>query len=97
MVNNSAIIIIFSATSKCPAQKSQRGIASTVIIEIVGKELSKYEVENVRWGYMTDEHGNAVIFLSLVEGEKAHTMEVTLHACFLTGNLLCKGTTQRRS
>ena len=60
-INNSAIIyivIIFDTTSKLLGQKSQSGIISlTLFIEIVDKVLSKYEAENIRWWYMTNEHG----------------------------------------
>ena len=56
-INNSAIVIIFNATSKLLGKKSQSGIALTIFIEIVDKELLKYEVENIRWWYMTDPHG----------------------------------------
>ena len=50
-INNSAIVIIFNATSKWLWEKSQCGIALTPFIEIVDKELLKYELENVRWRY----------------------------------------------
>ena len=43
MINNSAIVIIFSTTSKLLAKKSQSSIALTLFIEIVDKELLKYE------------------------------------------------------
>ena len=56
-INNSAIVIIFSTTSKLLGMKSQSRIALTLFIEIVNKELLKYEVENIRWWYMIDEHG----------------------------------------
>ena len=56
-INNSAIVIIFNATSKLLGKKSQSGFALTIFIEIVDKELLKYEVENIRWWYMTDPHG----------------------------------------
>ena len=53
--------------SKSLVQKSQRGIVLAFFIEIVDKELLKYKVENIRWGHtcMIDEHGKAIIFLSL--------------------------------
>ena len=63
----SAIIIIFNATSKSPAQKSQRGTALTFFIEIVDKDLVKYEVGNISYVYMTDEHRKAITFLGLRE------------------------------
>ena len=48
-INNSAIVIIFNTTSKLLGKKSQSGIAlTTIFIEIVDKELLKYEVENIR-------------------------------------------------
>ena len=56
-MNNSAIVIIFNTTSKWLLKESQCGIALTLFIEIVDKELLEYEVENIRWWYMTDEHG----------------------------------------
>ena len=56
-INNSAIIIIFKSTSKSLAQKLHKGIAFIFSIEIVSKEVLKYEVENIRWGYTIDEHG----------------------------------------
>ena len=56
-INNSAILIIFNTTSKWFWKKSQCGIAITSFIEIVDKELLKYEVENIRWRYMIDKHG----------------------------------------
>ena len=68
-MNNWTVSIIFNATSKMLAQESQRAIALTLFIEIVDKELLKYEVENIKWGYMIDEHEKAITFLSL--GEKA--------------------------
>ena len=34
-------------------KKSQSGIVLTLFVEVVGKELLK----NIRWWYMTDEHG----------------------------------------
>ena len=52
-INNSAIVIIFTTTSIL----FQSGIALTLFIEIMDKELLKYEVENIRWWYMTHEHG----------------------------------------
>ena len=52
-INNSAIVIIFDTTSIF----LRSGIALTLFIEIVDKELLKYEVENIRWWYMTDEYG----------------------------------------
>ena len=55
-LNNSSIVIIFNTTSKLPRKKSQSGIALTLFIEIVDKELFKYEIENIRWWYMADEH-----------------------------------------
>ena len=71
----------------------QRGIALTFFIEIVDKELLKYEVENIRWGYtcMIDEHGKARAFLSLREKglfcrKVPYNMAVVLHACFVPGN-----------
>ena len=67
MINNLAIIILFIATSKSLAQKSQRGIALNIIIEIVDKELLKYEVESIIQKYMIDEHGKEITFLSLGE------------------------------
>ena len=56
-INNSAIVIIFSTTSKWLCKKFQCSIALTFFIEIVDKELLKYEVENRRWRYMIDGHG----------------------------------------
>ena len=53
MINNSAIVIIFNATSIL----LRSGIALTLFTETVDKELLKYEVENIRWWYMTHEHG----------------------------------------
>ena len=47
-INNSAIVIIFSTTSKWLWKKSQCGTALTLFIEIVDKELLKYEVKNIR-------------------------------------------------
>ena len=49
-INNSAIVIIFNTTSILLLS----GIALTLFIEIMDKELLKYEVENIRWWYMTD-------------------------------------------
>ena len=51
-INNSSIVIIFNTTSKLLRKKSQSDIALTFFIEIVDKELFKYEVENIRWWYM---------------------------------------------
>ena len=68
--NNEVLTIIFKiATSKSLVQKSQRGIALTIFIEIGDKDLLKYKVENIRWGHtcMIDEHGKAVTFLSFRE------------------------------
>ena len=59
-INNSAVIIIFDATSKSLAQKSQRGIALTLFIEIADKELLKYEAENIKSESMIDEHRKAI-------------------------------------
>ena len=56
-INNSTIVIIFNTTSKWLCKKSQCGIALTLFIEIVNKELFKYEVENRRWRYVIDGHG----------------------------------------
>ena len=42
-MNNSAVVIIFSTTSKWLCKESQCGIALTLFIEIVDKELLKYE------------------------------------------------------
>ena len=56
-INNSTIVIIFNTNSKFLSKKSQSGIALTFFIEIMDKELLKYEVENIRWWYMTDKHG----------------------------------------
>ena len=52
-INNSAIVIIFNITSIL----IRRGTALTLFIETVDKGLLKYEVENIRWWYMTHEHG----------------------------------------
>ena len=52
-INNSAIVIIFNTTSIL----LRSGIALTLFIETADKELLKYEVENIRWWYMTLEHG----------------------------------------
>ena len=49
-INNSAITIIFNATSKSLVQKSQSGIALTFFIKIVVKELLKYEVKTLDGG-----------------------------------------------
>ena len=46
-INNSAIVIIFNTTSKLLRTKSRSGTALTLFIEIVDKELFKYEVENI--------------------------------------------------
>ena len=43
-------IIIFNGTSKLLVQKSHRGIAVTLFIEIVDTELLKYEVETLDGG-----------------------------------------------
>ena len=60
-INNSAVIIIFDATSKSLAQKSQRGIALTLFInEVPDKELLKYEAENIKSEFMIDEHRKAI-------------------------------------
>ena len=58
-INNSAIhvVIIFNTNSKLLSKKFQSGIALTFFIEIMDKELLKYEVENIRWWYLTDKHG----------------------------------------
>ena len=48
-INNSAIAIIFNTTSKLLGKKSQSGIALTLFIEIMDKELLKYEVKNITW------------------------------------------------
>ena len=55
-INSSAIhvVIIFNTNSKLLSKKYQSGIA--FFIEIMDKELLKYEVENIRWWYMTDKH-----------------------------------------
>ena len=55
-INNSVIVIIFNTSSKWLWKKSQCGTALTPFIEIVDKELLKYEVESIRWRYMIDEH-----------------------------------------
>ena len=47
-IDKSAILIIFNTTSKWFWKKSQCGIALPPFIEIVDKELLKYEVENIR-------------------------------------------------
>ena len=52
-INNSAIVIIFNTTSIL----LRSGIAVTLFIETVDKELLKYEVKNIRWRYITDEYG----------------------------------------
>ena len=57
MINNSAIVIIFNTTSLLLLS----GIALTFIIEIVNKELLKYEVEKTRWWYMTDGDGKQAV------------------------------------
>ena len=50
-INNSAIqvVIIFNANSKLLSKTSQSGTALTFFIDIMDKELLKYEVENIRW------------------------------------------------
>ena len=45
MINNSTTVTIFSTISKLLGKKSQSGIALTLFIEIVDKELLKYEVQ----------------------------------------------------
>ena len=67
-INNSAIVINFNTTSKLLGKKSQSVIALTFFTEIVDKELLKYEVENIRWRYMIDEHGKQYIFQSRRKG-----------------------------
>ena len=64
----------------------ESGIALTLFIEIVDKELLKYEVEKIRRRCTID--WKAITFLSL--GEKGlfwrkgpHNMAVALHACLL--------------
>ena len=49
---------------------------------------------------MTGDHGTTITFLSL--GEKGlvwrkehHNVAVALHACFVTGSILCKGPTAK--
>ena len=56
-INDLAIVIIFNTTSEWLCKKSQSGIALTLFIESVDKDLLKYEVENIRYQYMIDEHG----------------------------------------
>ena len=56
-VVNLAIVIIFNTAPKLLGKRSQSGIALTFFIEIVDKELLKYEVENIGWWYMTDKDG----------------------------------------
>ena len=56
-INNSAIVIFFNTTSKWLCKKSQSGIALTLFIAIVDKELLKYQVENIRRWYTIDEQG----------------------------------------
>ena len=53
----------------------------------------KYEVENIKWGYVIDEHGKAITFLSLEENGRLHNMAVALHGCFVIGSTRCKGVT----
>ena len=77
--------------AKLLGKKSQSGIALILFIEIMDKELLKYEVENIRWWYVNDEHGKQKHF-SVLE-KRPHNMAVALHACFVTGSLLCKGVT----
>ena len=55
-INDLAIVIIFNTTSKWLFKKSQSGIALTLFIESVDKDLLKYEVENIRYRYMIYEH-----------------------------------------
>ena len=55
-------------------------------IETVDRELLKYEVENIRWAGITDEHKKAITFLSLREKDliwrkESHNMAVASHAC----------------
>ena len=47
-INNVAIVIIFITILKWLCKESQSGIPLTFFIEIVDKELLKYEVENIR-------------------------------------------------
>ena len=44
-----------------------KGIALTFSIINVNKEFCNYEGESFKWGYMTDEHRNSMIFL--IHGE----------------------------
>ena len=47
-MNNPAIVIILNVISKLLGKKFQSGIALTLLIENLDKELLKYEVENIR-------------------------------------------------
>ena len=67
-INNSAIVIIVNTTSKLLCKKSQSGIALILFIEIVDKEVLKQEVQNIRWCYMTGEHGSNNISQSRRKG-----------------------------
>ena len=68
-INNLAMIIIFNALWKLLPQKSQTGIPLILSIENVNKKFWKWNDECSRWGYMTDEHRNAIT-LSAMEGWK---------------------------
>ena len=57
------------------------------------KELLKYDVESIRWGYITEEHGKVITFLTLGEkGPIIRQSRFTL-SCFVTGSLLFKDAT----
>ena len=80
-INNSTVVIIFSTTSKLLGKKPQSGIALTLFIEILDKELLKYEVEK----------NEMVVYESWRKGP--HSLAAEIHAYFVTGSLLRKGAT----